>query len=691
MADKKKKVMKFRPPWAPNTEYEISVDDLSEDAIKDLMSTTSVTPADAANDAQDFAEVQGDAPKSPQFEEGMGPNDIANQGQPAAPPVLSPATPSSNSETIYKDDGVYRNGKKLSPEDIEKLKKDQPKVDQKHRRDTEAKKLGAADFDSLNEKQKALVMEHLGDASVSDYPSFGQLAGAAVEGFKRNPFLGPLGPALGVMDQFMTPTRAETTQQLVKRVPDALAEIPGDIAGAVGSLGLMPNLQGQLNQPPAAAPPQASQQAPKVAGDAPPLPTDIPFREPGIGAPAETAPQEAPVDTSRIDQELEGKKKLMDMERMLAQDEAKGKIEQNKIKMDEMQRMQAVQERIDNQLQGLRNSYEQTIQQINDPSMKVNPNRYWEEKSTGSKIAAAIGLFFSGLGGNGEAALQTIDRAIQRDIQAQQANINSKRQGLTAQAQGQLNLMNMFREKGQDEYNQIKLSTAAAYDGVERKLEALKGQVGDQKMAGELDLAIAGAKEKKEKAIMAAREHTSRLEHQAAQTDALRAQAAQDRAKAFADKKSPPSALKAMQEVQQLEGGLNMILNQEDAFKKTATGPLPQQANSLTKALDFTGQSATRKYESTKVPAAYTIHRSLEPGSRGMTDKDLEATVTQVLPDASNPTGGHMFARLRKDAVTKLVNYLNDAKRLGYDTSEQEKRMMPMLREAMKRIREDEK
>ncbi len=62
---------------------------------------------------------------------------------------------------------------------------------------------------------------------------------------------------------------------------------------------------------------------------------------------------------------------------------------------------------------------------------KIDPNRYWENKSTGGKISAAIGIALAGIGGGmggqgGNMALDVINKAIDRDIDAQKANLSNK-------------------------------------------------------------------------------------------------------------------------------------------------------------------------------------------------------------------------------------------------------------------------
>lgn len=74
----------------------------------------------------------------------------------------------------------------------------------------------------------------------------------------------------------------------------------------------------------------------------------------------------------------------------------------------------------------------------------IDPDRYWKNQGTGSKITAALGLILGGAGahsyGGRNLAAETINNAIQRDIEAQQ-NDQSK----------DLNLWKMNREATQDD------------------------------------------------------------------------------------------------------------------------------------------------------------------------------------------------------------------------------------------------
>lgn len=67
---------------------------------------------------------------------------------------------------------------------------------------------------------------------------------------------------------------------------------------------------------------------------------------------------------------------------------------------------------------------------------EINPNRVWEESSTGSKIGAVLGMLVAGVGagyqGRENMAVAQINKAIDRDIDAQKANLNKKSNLLTS-------------------------------------------------------------------------------------------------------------------------------------------------------------------------------------------------------------------------------------------------------------------
>ena len=67
---------------------------------------------------------------------------------------------------------------------------------------------------------------------------------------------------------------------------------------------------------------------------------------------------------------------------------------------------------------------------IQEGQGRIDPTRFWNDKTTGDRILGGVALFLGGLGagpGGQNRALQTINQAIARDIKAQQYNIEQAR------------------------------------------------------------------------------------------------------------------------------------------------------------------------------------------------------------------------------------------------------------------------
>lgn len=72
---------------------------------------------------------------------------------------------------------------------------------------------------------------------------------------------------------------------------------------------------------------------------------------------------------------------------------------------------------------------------------QINPRQYLEDMSTGGKISTALGMLLSGLGGSKENSVTTfLNQQIDRNINAQKANIDKKNNLLSALTQQQGNL-----------------------------------------------------------------------------------------------------------------------------------------------------------------------------------------------------------------------------------------------------------
>ncbi len=107
---------------------------------------------------------------------------------------------------------------------------------------------------------------------------------------------------------------------------------------------------------------------------------------------------------------------------------------------------------------------------------KVNPNSLWESRTTGQRVGASIGIILSGIGqglaGGPNMALSILERAIDRDIDAQKTNL----------AKGE-NALAMHMQRGRDLQSAMSLVKADARDAVAAQLEMVAAKFADPKAA----------------------------------------------------------------------------------------------------------------------------------------------------------------------------------------------------------------
>lgn len=94
-------------------------------------------------------------------------------------------------------------------------------------------------------------------------------------------------------------------------------------------------------------------------------------------------------------------------------------------------------------LQQYQNQYDEIQKQV--AAGKIDPNKYMHDKSTGQKIAAAIGIMLGGIGAGlthgPNVGLGIIQKNIENDIEAQKANLGNKRSLLSDNLRAQGNMM----------------------------------------------------------------------------------------------------------------------------------------------------------------------------------------------------------------------------------------------------------
>lgn len=115
----------------------------------------------------------------------------------------------------------------------------------------------------------------------------------------------------------------------------------------------------------------------------------------------------------------------------------------------------------------------------------IDPNHWWSSKSTGSQVLTAIGMMFGGavggIGGHPEMASNAINAAIDRDIDAQKADLNNKHTLLGK-------YMDMYRSLPEAEAA-TRLTMNAAVEG---KIKATAAKLGSQNAVLAAQQAIAG-------------------------------------------------------------------------------------------------------------------------------------------------------------------------------------------------------
>lgn len=138
---------------------------------------------------------------------------------------------------------------------------------------------------------------------------------------------------------------------------------------------------------------------------------------------------------------------------------------------------------------------------------KIDPDRYWANKTTGDKVVAGIGLFLGAFGPNGNRAADVIQAAINRDIEVQKANIDIKKDAFTARSGIYSKMLDTFKDRRAAEE-----ATRIAYlQNTELKIKAISSKYAGQEVGakaqmllGELELKKTEARQRFAASIMAA-------------------------------------------------------------------------------------------------------------------------------------------------------------------------------------------
>lgn len=153
-------------------------------------------------------------------------------------------------------------------------------------------------------------------------------------------------------------------------------------------------------------------------------------------------------------------------------------------RQQEMQRATDMEQaKLDEQL----NKYNQMSADL-QKNAAIDPNRYWKNQSTGQKVVAAIALAFGGLGGamsgkGGNAALDVINGAIQRDFEAQKNDADKRQAALGAQG----NLVSMMRGSFSDRRAADAAALANMYNLAQLKVQQFATQASSAQAKAEAE------------------------------------------------------------------------------------------------------------------------------------------------------------------------------------------------------------
>lgn len=254
-------------------------------------------------------------------------------------------------------------------------------------------------------------------------------------------------------------------------------------------------LQKQMAPPPP-SPAEMQVQAETQGAPAAPLSTqakapqgDMPAPEaqPGIGAPSQA---QAATDS------------LVGANPMAAAQELKRAVWQQQGAESEQAKAEAdIQQRQADLEEASLKHYMGTVQSLNSErqallsdiqAQHIDPSHYWNSKDAGSKVAAGIGLILGGIGagatGGPNQALEFLNRNIDRDIQAQMANLGKKNTLLSANLQqfdNEKDAIAMTRIMQMDIVsNQLKAAAARAQDPL-AKSRAMAASIAIDQQAGQ--------------------------------------------------------------------------------------------------------------------------------------------------------------------------------------------------------------
>jgi hypothetical protein len=182
----------------------------------------------------------------------------------------------------------------------------------------------------------------------------------------------------------------------------------------------------------------------------------------------------------------------------------------DKVNQDYAEKTEAVKQRFQEQ-------YDKVAQVASEVqnAAQINPNRFWAEKDTGDKVAAAIAIGLGALGsalqGTGKnAALDILDKAVDKDIMAQEKAYMQKKDSLAVSQ----SLLGMYKNQVDDMQAAKMLAKADAISSIQYKLNETMAGVQSKEAAAKAQMIFGELQNAKGQLIYGAQQKLAQLAQQ---------------------------------------------------------------------------------------------------------------------------------------------------------------------------------
>lgn len=282
-------------------------------------------------------------------------------------------------------------------------------------------------------------------------------------------------------------------------IPAGTGRTPLDVAKSAGASLLGPSPGEQLGALVEAG--KQSFQQPQVPPGAPAPAPQLQTTSTSVGMKLRGGPSSAPGGVPSLDQAEKdfraGQQKMVDTEaeRARQQLEARTKYESDVKAFEAEQKAAAIRQRENEDR--INAAYLRTLEDVSKKA-EIDPDHFWESKSTAQKAFMALGGFLAGLGGRDPSS--RIDQMIAQDIAVQRENFNLAREGAKNKLAGLQTVYGMLRQRGLDDREAAQAARASMNQGMINKLEGIKEQMAPGEAQAKMDMAIAQFRMNKVKA-----------------------------------------------------------------------------------------------------------------------------------------------------------------------------------------------